>query len=361
MSGRPAFDRGADEPGVVREPLDLERLQSWLDRALPGFGVGGALEVAQFASGYSNLTYLVRSGDDELVLRRPPVGSAVASAHDMVREARVLTALAPFSRLVPNVLAVCDDPGVLGAPFFAMERVRGLILRRDAPTELAADPKWAVAVGEAFVATLASLHAIDPSHLGIGHPEGYAERQLRGWLGRFERTAATLPADPGLVRVAQFLTDHPIGSTGPAGVVHNDFKLDNLVLDPVDPRRVRAVLDWEMATAGEPILDLGTTLGYWAEAGDPAVLLAFRSGPTHLPGMPTRRELALAWSQTTGRTLDQLVPATVFGLFKVAVIALQIAVRYAKGLTTDRRFAALPGVASALGARALATIESGEV
>lgn len=358
MSDRPARDL-IDQPAGVREPLDLVRVRRWLEQTLPELG-GGELEVAQFASGFSNLTYLIRIADHELVLRRPPVGSTVAGAHDMVREARVLAALAPLTPLVPRLLGVCEDLEVLGAPFFVMERVRGVILRRDPPPGLTLDVAQAEAVGAAFVDTLAALHALPVDDLGLGRPEGYARRQLEGWIGRWQR--ASDGSQPAVDRVSKFLGDHldGFGQVTPA-LVHNDFKLDNLVLDPSDPTRVRAVLDWEMATVGDPLLDLGTTLGYWAEASDPPALLAFRSGPTHLPGMPTRQELAKAWSQTTGRGLDAVALATVFGLFKIIVIAQQIYVRYARGLTTDARFASLPVVVAALAERAEGTISTGEI
>jgi aminoglycoside phosphotransferase (APT) family kinase protein len=260
---------------------------------------------------------------------------------------------------------VCDDPAVLGAPFFAMERARGVVLRRDPPAGLALEPELARAIGESFVATFATLHGLPIEGLGLGRPEGYAERQVHGWIGRWEQAArepTPVARCAAADRVALYLADR--ATTFPAaapGVVHNDFKLDNLVLDADDPRRVHSVLDWEMATAGDPLLDLGTTLGYWAEAGDPPALLAFRSGPTHLPGMPTRRELAAAWAAATGRSTASLAEATIFGLFKILVIAQQIYVRYAKGLTRDPRFASLPVVVAALAERAERTSASGIV
>ncbi len=348
-----------DQPGPVREPIDPDRLAKWLVRALPGFP-GGPVEVAQFASGYSNLTYLIRAEGWQGVLRRPPIGSQVATAHDMVREAKVLAALATSTPLVPRLLAVCEDREVLGAPFFVMERVEGIILRRDPPADLGLGPARAAAIGAAFVDTLAALHQLPVGDLGLGRPEGYARRQLEGWVGRWQK--ASDGSQPGADGIAEVLSQQldAFPDTA-AALVHNDFKLDNLVLDPAAPERVRAVLDWEMATVGDPLLDLGTSLGYWTEAGDDPVLLAFRSGPTHLPGMPTRAEIARAWATATGRPLDQLVLATAFGLFKIVVIAQQIYVRYAKGLTTDPRFGALPQVIAALARRAEQTLDTNSV
>lgn len=348
------MSRVLDQPGPVREPIDPDRLAKWLVQALPDFP-GGPVEVAQFASGYSNLTYLIRAGGWQGVLRRPPVGSEVATAHDMVREAKVLAALAASTPLVPRLLAVCEDREVLGAPFFVMERVEGIILRRDPPLDLAFGPERAAAIGAAFVDTLATLHQLPAGDFGIGRPEGYARRQLEGWIGRWHRAAdgSQPPADRIAKLLSQRLDAFP--ETAPA-LVHNDFKLDNLVLDPAAPERVRAVLDWEMATVGDPLLDLGTSLGYWTEAGDDPVLLAFRSGPTHLPGMPTRAEIGRNWALATGRSLDQVVLATVFGLFKIVVIAQQIYVRFARGLTSDPRFEVLPRVIAALAARAEQTL-----
>lgn len=339
-----------DAPGPVRpgETLDEGRLSDHLAGHLDGF-VGPA-RVAQFPHGHSNLTYLITdAGGREYVLRRPPFGNRVASAHDMTREARLLTRLAPVYRLAPRPLLSEEDGSVIGAPFFVMERRPGAVLRRDSAVDAGTLRR---AVGS-MMGALAGLHAIDliPAGLGdLGHPEGYAARQVAGWSRR-DRDARTA-ARPSLDRVSAWLAAETPDDRPPA-VVHNDFKLDNLVLDPDDPAEVRAVLDWEMATVGDPLMDLGTTLAYWVEAGDPESLRVLAAGPTTLPGAPTRADLIDAYGRAAGRTLPGLTFYRVFGLFKVAVIAEQIHARYVRGATADPRFLALGGVVDALGDAAL--------
>jgi aminoglycoside phosphotransferase (APT) family kinase protein len=350
-----------DRPAPVREgeELDTEALSRFLREALPG--LAGPLTVEQYPAGYSNLTYLVRVGDREIVLRRPPVGSQVKTAHDMGREFRVLRGLHPHWPRVPAPLASCDDGTLLGAPFYLMERVPGVILRGgEAPPGLL-DAERSRRLSEVFVDTLAELHGLDLPATGLaalGRPEGYVERQVRGWVDRYQR--ARTHDLPELESAARWLVD---GIPAPAGValVHNDYKFDNLVLDPADPTRIRAVLDWEMATVGDPLLDLGTSLGYWVEVTDPEPLQRFCFGPTQLPGMMRREELLARYAERTGRWPEQPVYYYVFGLLKIAVIAQQIYFRYAQGLTRDERFALLPGAIQALGRAAVKAAETGRL
>jgi len=345
-----------DRPVPVRsgEELDLEALRDYLARELPSLLDNPStphdtpVEVLQFDQGYSNLTYLVRVGEgpaaQELVLRRPPFGSHVETAHDMGREHRVLSRLHPIWEKAPEPVAFCEEPDVLGAPFYLMERVRGLILRRDPPPGVRLTPDVARGLSEAFVDTLAELHALDLDATGLGElgkPEGYAERQVHGWTERYR--GSQTDDIPELEDVARWLDDKlpVVAPRSTAAFVHNDFKYDNLVLDPADPATVRAVLDWEMATVGDPLMDLGTSLGYWVEADDPEPLQRFRFGPTHLPGSLTRRRLVERYGERTGRELANVAFHYVFGLFKIAVIAQQIYYRWKKGLTRDERFGAL--------------------
>ncbi len=335
----PRAEDRLDRAGPVRETLDPARLEAFLRAELPE--IDGPFEVAQFLQGYSNLTYLVRAGERELVLRRPPVGSRVASAHDMGREYRVLSGLSRVWELAPRPLAWCPDPSVLGAPFYVMERVRGVILRARPPAGLALGPETARGLSEALADRLADLHRLDYQAAGLGdlgRPEGYVERQVRGWAERYQRSA-TDPI-PELEEVARWLAAHRPPESG-AALIHNDFKYDNLVLDPGDLTRVRAVLDWEMATVGDPLMDLGSSLGYWVEAGDPEPLRRFRFGPTDLPGSLGRRELVARYQERTGREVGRLAFYYAFGLFKLAVIAQQIYYRHVQGLTRDERFGAL--------------------
>ena len=345
-SASPALDLpSAERPG---EELDRGRLGAFLREAL---GIEGELEVAQFASGYSNLTYLVRAGGREMVLRRPPVGSRVRTAHDMGREHLILSRLGRVYELVPRTLAECADPAVLGFPFYLMERVPGAVLRGRGSAELL-PPAAARALAEALIANLARLHALDWRAAGLGelgHPEGYAARQVRGWSERWR--GSQTDEVPEVDAVAAWLAGNVPPQAG-AALVHNDYKHDNLVLDPEDPARIRAVLDWEMATIGDPLMDLGTTLGYWVEAGDPSELRALAFGPTALPGNPTRGELAELYSAASGRDLGDLSFYYAFGLFKIAVIAQQIYYRWKQGLTRDPRFGALLPAIRTLGRRA---------
>jgi aminoglycoside phosphotransferase (APT) family kinase protein len=328
---------GAADAAPVRagEELDVAKLGPWLDATL---GTHGDVRVAQFPGGHSNLTYLVHHGEREYVLRRPPFGSKVKSAHDMGREHTILSALAPVWPKAPRPLAYCADDAVIGAPFYLMERRRGVILRKDAPPGIAFDAATARRVCERLVDALAELHAIDYRAAGLGDfgkPAGYVERQVKGWTERYHGSCTDdLPV---VLEVAAWLDLHRPADGAPA-LIHNDFKFDNVIFDD-GLARITGILDWEMATVGDPLMDVGTALGYWVEATDPAMFIAMRFGLTHLPGMLTRREVAARYAAASGRDLGGIVFYYAFGLFKTAVVAQQIYYRYAKGLTTDPRFA----------------------
>ncbi|HFE46638.1 MAG TPA: phosphotransferase family protein [Nannocystis exedens] len=333
----PRIDRATKER--EGEALDRTRLLAYL-RGCLDLPKNLPLEVAQFRGGHSNLTYLLRIGERELVLRRPPFGTKVKSAHDMGREHRILAGLAPHLDLVPKPLLYCEDLEVLGAPFYVMERLRGLILRRTLPPGVTIDQATAEKLSQTFVDTLSRLHAVDLQACGLaslGRPQGYVDRQVQGWTRRYAN--AKTDEIPAIDRVASWLQTNIPNSPAPT-LLHNDFKYDNLVLDPDDLTQVRGVLDWEMATQGDPLMDLGTALCYWIEADDPAELQAFAFGPTAIPGSLSRRDLAQAYGRKTGRDLDDIVFYYCFGLFKTAVVAQQIYARYASGLTQDQRFAA---------------------
>ncbi|HVP67921.1 MAG TPA: phosphotransferase family protein [Anaeromyxobacteraceae bacterium] len=349
-----------DEPGEVRsgEALDVEKLAAFLRRSLDGFEE--PLTVQQFGRGHSNLTYLVRAGEREAVLRRPPFGSKVKSAHDMLREFAVLRALAPLYPKVPRPLVACEDPGVIGAPFYLMDRVRGLILRGTRPPPgLELPPERMRALSTALVDGLAELHALDvrrPELAALGRPEGYVRRQVAGWTERYLR--AKTDEVPEIEKAATWLASRLPPERG-AALVHNDYKYDNLVLDPADPSRIVAVLDWEMATVGDPLMDLGTTLGYWTDPEDPEEMRALPLGPTLLPGNLHRVEVAERYAARSGRPVDGLLFDYVFALCKIAVIAQQIYRRYKEGFTRDERFASLIVAVKVLGRQATRAIERG--
>ena len=330
-----------DQAGTVRagEELDIARLQPFL---LEHFGHSGPVSVEQFPSGHSNLTYLLRLGKKELVLRRPPFGSKVRSAHDMGREYRVLSKLHPAYRVAPKVLLYCDDLSILNAPFYLMEPIRGMIVRRDPPPGVPFPPETARRLSEAFLDSLARLHGLDYAAIGLGDlgkPQGYLERQVKGWIERYHNSKTQ--DLPEVERISTWLTERM-----PAGhettLVHNDYKYDNVVLDPDDATNIVGVLDWEMCTLGDPLTDLGTTLAYWADPQDPEELREIRSAPTTLPGTLTRAQLIERYAVATGRDTGDMSFYLTFARFKVAVIIQQIYYRYAQGLTQDARFAALP-------------------
>ncbi len=344
----------ADPTRPVRagEELPQATLVLYLENAIgPDFNAQ-SLSIEQFPGGHSNLTYLLKSGTKEWVLRRPPFGSKVKSAHDMGREYRLLSKLSPAFPLVPKPLVFCEDESVIGAKFYVMQRLSGLVIRRDIPPALKLSPEDIRALCSSFVDTLAGLHAIDFNSIGLadfGQPKGYVERQVMGWAKRYE--ASRTDDIPEMERVFAWLAEHKEEAQD-ASIIHNDFKYDNLLLNPSNISEVVGILDWEMATLGDPRMDLGTTLCYWVEAGDDEALIAMRMGPTAVPGSYTRRELAQAYAQRSGRDLGNIVFYYCFGLFKTAVVLQQIYYRYAQGLTRDPRFGTLIHGVRALAAQA---------
>lgn len=338
-----------DRAGTVRagEELDIARLAPFLREH---FGHSGPVSVEQFPSGHSNLTYLVRlekpEGNREVILRRPPFGSKVRSAHDMAREYRVLSKLHEAYPVAPKALIYCDDLSVLNAPFYLMEPIRGIILRSEPPPGMPFPPETARRLSEAFVDNLALLHRLDYAAIGLadlGKPQGYLERQVNGWIERYHNSKTH--DLPEVERISEWLTTRMPSilekSTGTA-LIHNDYKYDNVVLDPNDATRIVGVLDWEMCTLGDPLTDLGTALAYWADPQDPEEWQKIRSAPTTLPGTLTRAQLIERYAGATGRDPSDMVFYLAFARFKVAVIIQQIYYRYAQGLTQDTRFASLP-------------------
>jgi aminoglycoside phosphotransferase (APT) family kinase protein len=350
-----------DQPRAVRqgEELDTTKLEAYLRAHAPGSI--GPLAVEQFPSGHSNLTYLLRIGEREVVLRRPPFGATIKTAHDMGREYRILSRLVAVYPRVPRPLLYCEDEAVLGAPFYVMERLKGVILRASAPQGLALPPALMRALSENCVANLVEIHAVDYVTAGLGdldHPEGYVRRQIEGWTTRYHN--ARTDDVPDVERVAAWLAEHMPPEAG-AALIHNDYKYDNLVLDPQDLSRIVGVLDWEMATIGDPLMDLGTTLGYWVDAGDPPELQALGFGLTALPGNLNRRELAQRYAELGGRDLSNILFYYVYALFKIAVIVQQIYARYKAGFTQDERFAGMIYVVRLLGHTATLAIDKGRM
>lgn len=328
-----------DKAGTVREgeTPDLEKLKQYLIQQLPGSG--DELSILQFPGGYSNLTYQVNFGGKEYVLRKPPVGANIKSAHDMGREFRVLSALKPVYPQVPEPVLFCEDESIIGSPFYLMEKISGIILRNKPPGGIELSPGIMRQLSLSAVRNLAELHRINLYTTGLinlGKPGGYTERQVEGWVKRYYNAETDDVEDMNLT--ADWMKSN-IPAESPPAFIHNDYKYDNLVLDPADLQKIIAVLDWEMATVGNPLMDLGTTLGYWAEASDNPALKPFNL--TWLQGNLNREEVVQQYAETLNIDLPDMLFYYVFGSFKIAVIVQQIYARYKKGFTKDHRFAGL--------------------
>ena len=337
-----------DVPTKVRpgEELDVSKLEPLLRRHFPQEREG--IRLQQFPSGHSNLTYSVQLGAREMVLRRPPFGTKVKSAHDMGREFRVLSKLHNAYTLAPGVLLYCDDETIIGAPFYLMERLHGIIIRRDPPPGLEFSPRTARRLSEGFVDNLARLHGLDYSAIGLaelGKPDGYLHRQVTGWI---ERYAGSKTHDlPEVEQIASWMRRH-MPPTGMAALIHNDYKYDNTVLNPDNSTEMIGVLDWEMSTVGDPLSDLGTALAYWINPDDSNELQEIRWGPTTCEGSLTRAGIVERYALKTGSDTSHMPFYLAFARFKVAVIVQQIYYRYHHGLTRDRRFARMPEVVKTL-------------
>jgi aminoglycoside phosphotransferase (APT) family kinase protein len=331
------------------EEVALDALRDFLRGRLD---TAGDLAIEQFPNGHSNLTYLLRAGGREYVLRRPPLGPVAPKAHDMVREYHVLRAVHPHYPQAPEAFVVCEDPAILGAPFFVMERRRGIVLREEIPAPIAANPSHPELISEAFLDALVKLHAIDvtrPEISALGRPQGYVERQLRGWADRWERAKTEeLPEMDHVIRWLGVRIPTPLAPS----LVHNDYKLDNIMLAPDNshhnPGRVEAVLDWEMATLGDPLSDLGLTLCYWVWATPPEVRVAGIPALTAAPGWHTRDRMVARYAELTGRDVAAIGYYEVLGVFKLAIIIQQIYSRFHRGQTRDERFRTFGERANAL-------------
>jgi aminoglycoside phosphotransferase (APT) family kinase protein len=328
----------------VREPLDWPRLEAYLREHLargpvPGLDLSRPMEIEQFAGGHSNLTYLVRFGSCELVLRRPPFGPIPPTAHDMAREHRWLDALCPVFSLAPRPYLFCDDADVVGAVFYVMERRRGVVVRSEEPPALAAGPGMRQRVSASLVDALVDLHAIDVARAGLsslGKPAGFVERQVRGWTDRWSRSKTS--EIPDMEALAGWLSRQLPPDPDRPAVVHGDFKLDNVMLDAADLSRLVAVFDWEMCALGDPLVDVGILLAYWTRSEPPEHRDALTT-ITDRPGWFTRDEIVERYASRSGRDLSSIHFYETFALFKIAVVIQQIYSRYARGQTDDPRFA----------------------
>jgi aminoglycoside phosphotransferase (APT) family kinase protein len=328
-----------DNAAAIRkgEELDTARMEEFIKDSIPG--LNGPLQINQFPKGHSNLTYLLTAGDREFVLRRPPFGRKAKSAHDMGREYRILKALRPVYRYCPEPFVYSEDETVMGCPFYIMQRIRGVILRRDFPANFTITPSRVKELYRKVLRIQHELHTIDYKNIGLenlGKPDGYVKRQVTGWSERYR--AAKTPDAPDAEKVMAWLEEHMPADTKKPGIIHNDFKLDNIVLDESDLLNVVGVLDWEMATIGDPLMDLGSSLAYWVQKDDHPDLLAIRMMPTNADGAPTREELVKLYCELAGIETGGFDFYYCFGLFRLAVIAQQIYYRYYHGQTKDERF-----------------------
>lgn len=314
------------------EELNVGALSHYLRDKIEG---GDSLTIEQFPGGHSNLTYLLRTPAREYVLRRGPLGPVAPKAHDMAREYTVLKAIHPYFAAAPEVFHLCEDPSIIGAIFVVMERRHGIVIRDHIPAALAAFPEYPRRVSEGFINCMVDLHAIDIEKHGLMHlgkPAGFLERQVKGWFERWQRAKTT--EIPEMDRLIQWLTDNLPQSPAPT-LVHNDFKLDNIMLNLEDPGRVEAVLDWEMSTLGDPLVDVGLILCYWAGPSDPG---GTKPPLTSQPGWFTRHQLVARYAEMTGRDVSRISYYEVFAIFKLAVVLQQIFVRFYRGQTQDERF-----------------------
>jgi aminoglycoside phosphotransferase (APT) family kinase protein len=320
------------------EDFDVEAVERYLrehTEDLPD----GELEISQFPSGASNLTYLLQIDDWEGVLRRPPLGPVPPKAHDMGRESSILSKLGAVYLLAPKPYFFCEDESVIGAPFYVMERKAGVVLDDSFPDDIEPDEELCRGISRTAVDTLVRLHAVDVEEAGLGDlgkPEGFLERQTEAWISRYDKAKTD---DIGEVGPLTEWLASDVPESPPPTVIHNDYKLNNLVLDPEDLTEVRAVLDWEMATVGDPLFDLAVSLSYWIEPDDPDELKAVMPTVTVTPGFMTRKELIDRYEKESGRDLSDMHWYVVFGYFKLAAILQQIFARWKNRQTEDERFA----------------------
>jgi len=332
------------------ENFDHDALHAYLRGKLDGSD--RPLTIRQFGGGHANLTYLLRFGSDgdtvEYVLRRPPIGPVAASAHDMGREYRALSVLYRYFPQAPRAYLYCEDAGVMGAPFFVMERKHGVVVRRAVPEIFGSgkDPVANRKLSEVVIDALVAFHAVDPAASGLdklGKPEGFLDRQVKGWTARYERAKTSEVAI--VDEMARWLVDNLPASTQ-ATLLHNDWRLDNMAVAEDDPGRCVAVYDWDMCTVGDPLADLGPLLAVWSEAGEDSAGLA--PMPSQTPGFMTREEAVRRYAERSGRDVSRIGWYFVFGTFKVGVVLQQIYHRYQMGQTKDERFAMFGAFAEAL-------------
>jgi len=331
-----------------KENISIELLNNLLSKQ--SINIAPIASITRFPGGYSNLTYCITTAEKQYVLRTPPPGAHIKSAHDMGREFKVLSLLKPHFNKVPTPIFFCEDELLLGAPFYIMEKIEGNILRAHNAPKLNLTPATYETLSKKLIDTLSSLHAIDINSTGLnqlGKPEGYVTRQVEGWIKRYY-TAETDTIE-SMNATAQWLKSFQPIEQAPT-LLHNDFKYDNVILEENNFTEIVGVLDWEMATVGDPLMDFGAMLAYWFEPSEGDVFKNYNL--TWLPGNYKRKQLIDRYAKNTGRDLGDIHFYYVFGLFKNAVIAQQIYHRWKQGNSSDARFGALLPMIQLLGAKA---------
>ena len=354
---------GAGNPTIaVRESVALD--VDVIDRVLKEHidGLSGVPEITLYPSGASNLTYAIDYPDRRLVLRRPPFGYIPKGGHNMFREYRIMRDLKPVYPAVPDVLLYQDEESVLGKEFYVMDRVPGHIIHLDIPGEWGWDAARTRELCENYFEKLVELHQVDWRALGLedfGRPEGYVERQINGWNRRWEK--AWTDDVERFDDVQRWLVDNMPADSGAASILHGDYRIDNCILNPDDPTRINAVLDWEICAIGDPLMDLGNTLTYWVQADDPPSMKATVRQPSMAPGMMTRREILDFYAERTGTDVSRFSYYYVYGIWRLAVVIQQLYRRYHDGATDDPRFKTYPMMTTHLGELAREKIKTGEI
>lgn len=339
------------------EGFDLDLLNNYIAKNIPS--ISEVQTITRFPGGYSNITYCLQTKEKELVLRMPPAGAHIQTAHDMGREFRVLSLLELHYKKIPHPIHYCETESILGAPFYLMEKLCGVVLRADNAPAMHLSEDTIHNISIALIDNLVDLHAIDIHKTGLiqlGKPEGYTSRQVSGWVKRYD-TAQTTTIET-MNSIAKWLQQNLPLEQAPT-LLHNDYKYDNLMLDPNNLSNIIGVLDWEMATIGDPLMDLGASLAYWFEAGEEIVLKHYNL--TWLPGNLSRKEFVDRYASKTNRDLSGILFYYVFGLFKNAVIGQQIYHRWKQGKSNDERFGALLPLIQLLGSKAIQALERGTI
>ncbi len=339
------------------EHFDSEVLNNYLQEYAPA--IGKIISVTRFPGGYSNITYCLQTASEEYVLRMPPAGASIQSAHDMGREFRVISLLQPHFKKVPAVYHYCDNVSVIGAPFYIMERIKGVVLRAGNAPKMQIEPALMHQISIALIDNLIALHSIDivqTNLIDLGKPDGYVNRQVSGWIKRYY--VAETDTIENMNKIADWLSKNFPRDQQPT-FLHNDYKYDNVILDANDLSKIIGVLDWEMATVGDPLMDVGASLAYWFEAGEESIFKTYNL--TWLPGNVSRKEFAARYAEKTNRDLTDILFYYVFGLFKNAVIGQQIYHRWKQGNSNDARFGALLPLIQLLSFKAVKALETDRI